>query len=74
MLCILVKIPLKFINISIMRKLYLFLFLALVSPLSISIFYAQCTEATVESVTNPGPYAVATLTEADGIRSIACDT
>ena len=51
------------------KKLYFFLFLALISPLSISIFHAQCTEATVESLTNPGPYAVATLTETDGVRN-----
>ncbi|KIA88187.1 T9SS type A sorting domain-containing protein [Kaistella jeonii] len=52
-----------------MRKLYLFLFLTLISPISISIFHAQCTGATVESLTNPGPYTVATLSEADGVRN-----
>ncbi|MEC5158292.1 poly(ethylene terephthalate) hydrolase family protein [Chryseobacterium sp. MP_3.2] len=52
-----------------MKKLYLFLFLTLISPLSISVLHAQCSGATTESLTNPGPYTVATLTEADGIRN-----
>lgn len=52
-----------------MKKIYLFLFLAFVSPLSISVLHAQCTDATVESLTNPGPYTVATLTESDGVRN-----
>ncbi|MGJ8665012.1 MAG: hypothetical protein ACSHW7_01480 [Patiriisocius sp.] len=28
---------------------------------------AQCEDVTIESLTNPGPFDVATLTEADGI-------
>ena len=52
-----------------MKKLYLFLFLALISPVSISVLRAQCTGATAESLTNPGPFTVATLTEADGVRN-----
>ena len=52
-----------------MKKIYLFLVLTLISPLSISVFYAQCVGATVESLTNPGPYTFATLTEASGIRN-----
>ena len=57
------------IKYLIMKKLYLFIFLALVSPLSISVMQAQCVGATVESLTNPGPYTVATMTEVDGIRN-----
>ena len=52
-----------------MKKLYLFLFFTLISPISISIFHAQCSGAAVESLTDPGPYSVATLTEVNGIRN-----
>ncbi len=31
--------------------------------------FAQCEGVTLESLSNPGPYTVATLTEADGIRN-----
>lgn len=34
-----------------------------------SIVFAQCTNVTIESLSNPGPFEVATLTEADGIRN-----
>lgn len=31
--------------------------------------YAQCSDVSLESITNPGPYNVATLTESDGLRN-----
>lgn len=31
--------------------------------------FAQCEDVTLESLTNPGPYTVATLTEDDGLRN-----
>ena len=34
-----------------------------------NLIFAQCEGITVASLTNPGPFAVATLTEADGIRN-----
>ena len=52
-----------------MKKLYALAFLFLVTSLAPNTLFAQCDEVTVESLTNPGPYEVATLTEADGIRN-----
>ena len=52
-----------------MKKLYLVLLLALVATLFPNTLYAQCDDVTVDSLTNPGPYTVETLTEADGIRN-----
>jgi dienelactone hydrolase len=52
-----------------MKKLYFVLLLTLISFLSTSVAVAQCEGVTVESLTNPGPFAVDTLTEADGIRN-----
>ena len=53
-----------------MKKLYIVLLLTLFSPLFSHVTLAQqCDGITVESLTNPGPFEVETLTEADGIRN-----
>lgn len=52
-----------------MRNLYFVLLLTLVLTLFPNALYAQCDDVTVASLTNPGPYDVETLTEADGIRN-----
>ncbi|MCW9038657.1 T9SS type A sorting domain-containing protein [Altibacter sp.] len=52
-----------------MKNLYLFLLFTITSALFTNSIFAQCDGITVESLTNPGPYEVATLTEADGIRN-----
>jgi len=52
-----------------MKKLYIVLLLTLVSSLYTNTVLAQCDGITVDSLTNPGPYEVETLTEADGIRN-----
>ncbi|RMA56742.1 poly(ethylene terephthalate) hydrolase family protein [Ulvibacter antarcticus] len=52
-----------------MKKLYLVLLLTLFSSLFTNDIFAQCEDITVDSLTNPGPFDVATLTEADGIRN-----
>ncbi len=52
-----------------MKNLYLVALLTLISPLFTIIILAQCDGATLESLTNPGPFEVETLTEADGIRN-----
>ncbi len=52
-----------------MKKTYFLAFLFLVTSLAPNMLFAQCEDVTVESITNPGPYEVATLTEADGIRN-----
>ena len=52
-----------------MKNLYFVLLLTLISPLFTNTAFAQCEDITVESITNPGPFQVATLTEADGIRN-----
>lgn len=44
----------------------LFLFISLLASSALN---AQCENVTVENLTNPGPYEIATLTEADGIRN-----
>ncbi|WP_339610886.1 T9SS type A sorting domain-containing protein [uncultured Planktosalinus sp.] len=52
-----------------MKQIYfiaLFFFATILLPSKI---LAQCEDITVENITNPGPYEVATLTEADGIRN-----
>lgn len=52
-----------------MKKLFIVLLLTLaLSPLTNTAF-AQCDGITVDSLTNPGPFDVETLTEADGIRN-----
>tara|TARA_B100000809_G_scaffold264550_1_gene320695 strand:+ start:618 stop:1739 length:1122 start_codon:yes stop_codon:yes gene_type:complete len=53
-----------------MKKLYIVLLLSLFSSLFTNVVLAQqCDDITVESLTNPGPFEVETLTEADGIRN-----
>jgi hypothetical protein len=44
----------------------LFLFISLLTSSALN---AQCENVTLENLTNPGPYEIATLTEADGIRN-----
>jgi dienelactone hydrolase len=52
-----------------MKNLYIAFLLTLILSLNTNIAFAQCEGITVESLTNPGPYDVETLTEADGIRN-----
>ena len=54
---------------QIMRKLYTQAWILLLICLFPQIAYGQCEDITVDSITNPGPYEVATLTESDGIRN-----
>jgi hypothetical protein len=46
--------------------LTLFVFISLLASSALN---AQCENVTLENLTNPGPYEIATLTEADGIRN-----
>ena len=50
-------------------RLQLALQLTLIAFLFTNVILAQCEDITVESLTNPGPFAVETLTEVDGIRN-----
>jgi hypothetical protein len=52
-----------------MKQFYLSLLLLFFTAVFSNAGYSQCDEVTVESLSNPGPYEVATLTEADGIRN-----
>lgn len=52
-----------------MKNIYLVLLLTLISPFFSHVVFAQCEDITVESLINPGPFEVQTLTEADGIRN-----
>ena len=52
-----------------MKKSYVVLLLTIISFLFTNDAFAQCENATLESLSNPGPYEVATLTEANGIRN-----
>lgn len=52
-----------------MKKLYFVFLFSLISSLFATIAYAQCDGITLASLSNPGPYQVATLTEANGIRN-----
>ena len=52
-----------------MKKIYSFLLLLLITIAPLQSFSAQCSTVTSASITNPGQYAVATLTEADGVRN-----
>jgi pimeloyl-ACP methyl ester carboxylesterase len=52
-----------------MKKLYLYLSLTVLLSLTTTIVQAQCADITANGLTNPGPYDVDTLTEADGIRN-----
>lgn len=42
---------------------------SIVLILTVNVAIAQCDGVTINSLTNPGPYGSATLTEADGIRN-----
>ena len=53
-----------------MKKIYFALLLTIILPLFTNIVLAQqCDGITLESLTNPGPFEVETLTEDDGIRN-----
>lgn len=52
-----------------MKKIYAVVFLLLATSFAPNILFAQCEDVTIESLTNPGPFDVATLTEADGLRN-----
>ncbi len=52
-----------------MKQIYIIALLFLATSFLPNDIFAQCEDITVESITNPGPYEVATLTEADGIRN-----
>jgi dienelactone hydrolase len=52
-----------------MKNFYTPLLRTLIALLTASTVSAQCESVTLENLTNPGPYEVATLTEADGIRN-----
>ncbi len=52
-----------------MRKIYALTFLFLATSFAPNILFAQCEDVTIESLSNPGPFEVATLTEADGLRN-----
>lgn len=52
-----------------MKKVYAVALLFLATSFAPIIMFAQCEDVTIESLTNPGPFDVATLTEADGLRN-----
>ncbi|MAZ72936.1 MAG: lipase [Flavobacteriaceae bacterium] len=52
-----------------MKHQYSIVIVLLVAFLTTTSLFAQCEDVTVASLTNPGPFEVATLTEADGIRN-----
>mgnify|MGYP000383257432 CR=1 FL=1 len=52
-----------------MKKIYAVALFFLATSFAPNITFAQCGDVTIESLTNPGPYEVATLTEADGLRN-----
>lgn len=52
-----------------MKNNYIITFLLFITLCIPTIAIAQCDEITLESLSNPGPFEVATLTEADGIRN-----
>lgn len=52
-----------------MKKIYAVALFFLATSIAPNILFAQCGDVTIESLTNPGPYTVATLTEADGLRN-----
>ena len=52
-----------------MRELYTKAVVLLAVLLSSTMVHSQCEEITIESLSNPGVYDVATLTEADGLRN-----
>lgn len=59
----------KNFEIFCMKKLYSLLLLLLITIAPLQSYSAQCTTVTAASITNPGQYTVATLTEADGVRN-----
>lgn len=52
-----------------MKKIYAVVLFFLATSFAPNILFAQCEDVTIESLSNPGPYEVATLTEADGLRN-----
>lgn len=52
-----------------MKNLYFFLLLTLIPTVFTNIVFAQCNDINLDSLTNPGPFEIETLTEADGIRN-----
>lgn len=51
-----------------MKNIYLSLISILFSILFTTISHSQCENASVNNLTDPGPYSVSTLTDSDGIR------
>jgi dienelactone hydrolase len=52
-----------------MKNKYILVVLLFVGSITSNTLFAQCENVTVASLTNPGPFEIATLTEADGIRN-----
>ncbi|WP_026449751.1 T9SS type A sorting domain-containing protein [Aequorivita capsosiphonis] len=52
-----------------MKKIYAVALLFLLTSIAPNMLLSQCEDVTVESLTNPGPFDFATLTEADGLRN-----
>ena len=52
-----------------MKKSYFNILFAFLTPFLFHSVYGQCEEVTLESLSIPGPYSVATLDEEDGIRN-----
>jgi pimeloyl-ACP methyl ester carboxylesterase len=52
-----------------MKKNYILALLLFIASIAPQNTFAQCNDVTVESLTNPGPFDVATITEADGLRN-----
>ena len=52
-----------------MKKKYFSILFAFLTPFLFHSVYGQCEEVTLESLSIPGPYSVATLDEGDGIRN-----
>ena len=52
-----------------MKHTYSITLFFLVALLTTNSLFAQCKDVTVQSLTNPGPFNIATLTETDGIRN-----
>lgn len=52
-----------------MKNFYAVLLLFIATSIAPNILFAQCDDVTIASLTNPGPYTVGTLTEADGLRN-----
>lgn len=52
-----------------MKNLYSYVIITFLSLQMNSSIFAQCDDVSVDGLTNPGPFTVDTLTEADGIRN-----